>query len=241
MWIADIPVRIFSGMDVNATLRGIMQARGWNQDELSDRLGTTQATVSRWLAGAEPKGRNMERIRELALESGVIERARVASNRAPLMGRVGAGAEIDVEFEQAPADGYDTVELPFAFPDPIVAFEVEGDSMLPAYEPGEVIVCLRDQVRSTDHYIGQRVVVRTSTGERYIKRLARGRSRGTYDLESWNARTIEDVRVEWVGEIVASVNPAMVRRVEQSHRRAKYVGKTPKRGASKDVVGDKEK
>lgn len=212
-------------MDIAAILSGIMQARGWTQEELADSIPTTQSNVSRWLGGREPRGRAMERIRELALESGVIEREPVTANQAPLMGRVGAGALIDVAFEQAPPDGYDTIELPFAFPDPIVAFEVEGDSMFPVYEPGEVIVCLRDQVRATDHYLGERVVVRLATGERYLKRLARGIRRGTYNLESWNARTIEDVRVEWVGEIIAAVNPGAVRRIERRHKSAKQAAR----------------
>jgi len=221
------------GMDLNAILSGIMQARGWNQDELADHLETTQATVSRWLGGAEPKGGNMERIRQLAIESGVIAREPVTSNQAPLMGRVGAGALIDVEFEQPPPDGYYTIELPFSFPDPVIAFEVEGDSQLPAYEPGQVIVCLRDQVRSIDHYLGERVVVRLSTGQRFLKRLARGSKKGTYNLESWNARTIEDVRIEWVGEIVAVVNPGMIRRVERRHRNAKQAAaKSPRKAAA---------
>jgi repressor LexA len=140
------------------------------------------------------------------------------------MGRVGAGAIIDVEFEQPPPDGYHAIELPFAFPDPVIAFEIEGDSMLPAYEPGEVIVCLRDQVRATEYYLGERVVVRLSTGQRFLKRLARGKKKGVYNLESWNARTIEDVRIEWVGEIIAAVNPGMIRRVERRHQRAKNAG-----------------
>lgn len=208
-----------------------MEARGWAQDELADELDTTQATVSRWLKGREPKGLAMERIRHLALESGVIEREPITSNQAPLMGRVGAGAMIEVEFEQAPPEGYDTVELPFSFPDPILAFEIIGDSMFPAYEPGEIIICLRDQVRATDRYLGERVVVRLSTGERYLKRLARGFSKGTYNLESWNARTIENVRIEWVGEIVATVFPSAVRRIERRHQRAIKQRKTVRVGS----------
>jgi repressor LexA len=69
--------------------------------------------------------------------------------------------------------------------------------------------------------LGERVVVRLSTGERYLKRLARGHSRGSYNLESWNARTVEDVRIEWIGEIIASVNPSAVRRIERRHQRAR--------------------
>jgi repressor LexA len=194
-----------SDMDVPAILAGIRAARGWNQEELAHALDAGQSSVSRWEAGLIPGGRTLERIRELARESGLIERPPIAGNQAPIMGRVGAGAEIEVEHEQVPADGYDLVELPFTFPDPVIAFEVAGDSMLPVYEPGEVIVCLRDQVRSTDHYLGRRVIVKTVSGRRFIKRLMRGSRKGLYNLDSWNARTMEDQRLEWVGEIVATV------------------------------------
>lgn len=224
----DIPGGMNRGMDVPTVLMGILEARGWAQDELADALETTQATVSRWLNGREPKGQAMERIRQLALDSGVLEREPIPSNEAPLIGRVGAGAMIEIEFEQG--DGYDSVELPFSYPDPIVAFEVFGDSQLPVYEPGAVIVCLRDQVRATEHYLGAPVVVRTSTGERYLKRLARGSRKGIYNLESWNARTIEDVRIEWVGEIIATVNRNAIRRIE---RRQHQQAKSAKRSAKK--------
>lgn len=213
-------------MDVPTTLRAISAARGWTQEELADELEAGQSSVSRWLSGASvPGGRALERIQELARKSKVVvtEEQRAPSNTAPLVGRVGAGALIEVEYEQP--DGYDSVELPFSYPDPIVAFEVAGDSQMPVYEPGAVIVCLRDQVRATDHYLGMPVVVRISSGERYLKRLARGSGKGRYNLESWNARTIEDVRVEWVGEILATVNRTAIRRIERREpvvvRRAK--------------------
>lgn len=206
-----------------------MQARDWTQEELADAIPTTQSNVSRWLSGREPRGRSMERIRELAVESGVIEREPVATNKVTIMGRVGAGALIDVEFEQ-PGDGHDSVELPFFYPDPIIAFEIEGESQLPVYEPGEVIVCLRDQVRATDHYLGVPVVVRVSTGERYLKRLAKGPGKGRYNLESWNARTIEDVRIEWVGEIIATVNRTALRRIERRNGNGRPTSKNGIRG-----------
>lgn len=226
-------------MDVPALLQALKTARGWTQEELADELEAGQSSVSRWMNGAAvPSGLKMERLRQLALESGVIDREPVASNQAPVMGKVGAGAEIEVEFEQPPAgEGYYTIELPFAFPEPVIAFEIEGDSMIPAYEPGEVIVCLRDQVRATDHYLGERVVVRLSTGQRFLKRLARGPGKGRYNLESWNARTIEDVRIEWVGEIIASVNPGMIRRVERRAKQAAAKTRTRKAAAKTGTRG----
>lgn len=219
-------------MNVSEILQSVMRAKGWSQEELAHQLDVGQSAVSHWLRGTRmPGGLNIERIRQLGIEVHIIPREPATVTKAPLMGRVGAGAEIEVEFEQSPADGYDLIELPFSFPEPVIAFEVAGDSMLPVYEPGEVIVCLRDQVRSTETYLGQRVVVRTAGGRRFIKRLMRGSAKGTYNLESWNARTIEDVRLEWIGEIVAAVpNRGSIRRIENQQLQQ---AKPPRQGAKK--------
>lgn len=219
----DMPLVIKRSMDVSAVLQAVMKATGWSQEELAHNLNVGQSAVSHWLRGSRvPGGLNIERIRQLAIDVRVIPAGPPSPSARPpnqvaIMGRVGAGALIDVEYDQS-AEGHDSVELPFSYPDPIVAFEIEGDSQLPVYEPGAVIVCLRDQVRATDHYLGMPVVVRLASGERYLKRLARGSSKGRYNLESWNARPIEDVRVEWVGEIIATVNRTAIRRIEPLHQ-----------------------
>ena len=61
-------------------------------------------------------------------------------NSVPIMGRVGAGATIEPEHEQVPPEGLGEVELPFPIAEETIAFEVAGDSMLPKYENGDVIV-----------------------------------------------------------------------------------------------------
>src|SRR5215471_20663152 len=66
-------------------------------------------------------------------------------NWVPVMGRVGAGATIEPEYEQVPPEGLGEVELPFPIDEETIAFEVTGDSMLPKYENGDVIVVYREQ------------------------------------------------------------------------------------------------
>jgi hypothetical protein len=63
-------------------------------------------------------------------------------NSVPIMGRVGAGASIEPEHEQVPPEGLGEVELPFPIAEETIAFEVAGDSMLPKYENGDIIVGL---------------------------------------------------------------------------------------------------
>jgi phage repressor protein C with HTH and peptisase S24 domain len=141
-------------------------------------------------------------------------------NALPIMGYIGAGAEISPEFEQVPPEGLDQVELPFAIPPDLIGLEVRGESMLPRYEDGDVIVVWRDQHGAFDALLGEEAAVRTERGQRYLKRLLRGPRKGTYNLESTNAaaKTIEGVRLEWASEVYLTVRSAQIRRIAARER-----------------------
>lgn len=135
-----------------------------------------------------------------------------ASHSVPLMGFLGAGAEVEPDFEQVPPDGLDTVDLPFPIPDDMIAFKVRGTSMLPVYRPDHIIVVYREQRKPIESFFGLEAAVRTSDGRRYIKTIERGIG-GTY-LRSWNdINPIGPVRIEWVGEIFATLPPPATKKV----------------------------
>jgi hypothetical protein len=121
-------------------------------------------------------------------------------NIVQVVGRIGAGAEILPEFEQIPPEGLYEIEVPFPIANDAIAFQVEGDSMWPRYDPGDVIICWR-QGTNVDEVVGWEAAVRTTDGKRYLKRIQRGGSSGTFDLESHNAAPIRGVRIEWAAEI----------------------------------------
>lgn len=129
----------------------------------------------------------------------------------PLMGFIGAGAEISPEFEQVPEDGLEQVDLPLPIPEPMLAFEVRGSSQKPRYDEGDVIVVFRDQRRATESFIGEEVAVQTTAGNRYLKTLARS-PRG-FNLLSFNAPPITGVGLVWIGEIYATVRASQLRRL----------------------------
>lgn len=139
-----------------------------------------------------------------------------AQNLVRLMGRIGAGAEISPDMEQVPEDGLEEIELPMNVGLEAVAFEVRGDSMLPRYDDGALIVCSSGP-RNPEDFIGAEVAVRTAHGRRYLKKLRQGSKRGLYRLESFNAGPIEDVKIAWIGEILA-ILPA-TRRLPPATRR----------------------
>lgn len=125
-------------------------------------------------------------------------------NLVPLMGKIGAGGDIDPDYEQVPEGGLDEIELPVNVGVDAIVFEVSGASMRPKYENGTLIVCTKSG-RDPEGLIGLEVAVRTADNKRYLKTLKLGRRRGTYVLESFNDDPIVDVRLLWVGEILAII------------------------------------
>lgn len=134
-----------------------------------------------------------------------------AIRTVPLMGYLGAGAEVEPEFEQVPPEGLEQIELPFSLNEDLIAFRVRGDSMLPLYKDGATIVVYRDQKRPLESFYGEEAAVRTSDGRRFIKTIMRGRE-DTVTLFSSNANPIENVRLEWIGEVFAVLPPKAVRK-----------------------------
>lgn len=136
------------------------------------------------------------------------------SNIAPVVGLIGAGAEIHPEAEQVPPEGLYEIEVPFPIPDGTIAFEVEGESMWPRYDPRDVVICLRDG-SPIEEVLGFEAAVRTKDGRRYLKRVLRGR-RGLYDLESHNAQPIRGVKLEWVSGILGVVRSGQWRKLNDA-------------------------
>jgi hypothetical protein len=131
--------------------------------------------------------------------------------RVRVVGKIGAGAEILPEFEQIPPEGLFEIDVPFAIPEDAIAFEVEGDSMWPRYDDGDVIICWR-QSEDAESVVGREAAIRTHDGRRYLKRVRRGALHGTYDLESHNAAPIRGITIAWAASILAAVRADQWRR-----------------------------
>jgi repressor LexA len=134
-------------------------------------------------------------------------------NAVPIMGRVGAGATIEPEREQVPPEGLGEIELPFPIAEETIAFEVVGDSMLPKYESGDIIVVYREQRYPLSSFYGEEAAVRLRTGERYLKTIERGNAANVVNLTSFNAKPITAVKLEWIGEICVTLPKGQIERL----------------------------
>jgi phage repressor protein C with HTH and peptisase S24 domain len=189
-------------MKIRDVIQALMEARNWNQDQLATALRTSQNNVSRWLKNTDPRGEMRDAIMQLAYESGIVSPPALSqAAHVAIMGWVGAGAEVNPDFEQVPPEGIEQVELPYPAPEGYIGFQVRGDSMMPKYDDGDIVLVSREQPWSLERMIGQEAVVRTDAGARYLKRIAHGPSPQTYNLESVNARTIVAARIVWASPV----------------------------------------
>ena len=134
-------------------------------------------------------------------------------DRVPIMGRIGAGGDIQPDYEQVVADELGQVRVPIAMPGELVAFEVKGESMAPRYDDGDIVVVWAEQKRATETFYGEEAAVRTKDGKRYLKTITQGKTRSVVTLTSFNAKSINNVKLEWIGEIYLVIRASQIGRI----------------------------
>ena len=127
-----------------------------------------------------------------------------ARQRIPVIGYAQAGAEGYFDDAGYPVgSGWDEVLFPDIGDPHAYAVEVSGDSMLPMYRDGDVLVVSPQAAENVRR--GDRVVVRTTAGEVMVKELARI-SANRIELKSLNAehpdRMLKRDEVAWIARVV---------------------------------------
>jgi repressor LexA len=189
-------------LDVKLIVRAL-EKTGKSKGGLADAMGVRAGAVSEILSGIR-----LIKASEIAPITEYL-----GLNSVPIMCRIGAGASIEPEHEQVPPEGLGEIELPFPMAEETIAFEVAGDSMLPKYENGDVIVVFREQRHPLSSFYGEEAAVRLKTGERYLKTIERGKSPSSVNLKSFNAKPIVGVKLEWIGEICVTLPRGQIERL----------------------------
>src|SRR6202048_4836121 len=204
-------------LDIAMIERGLGKP-GKTKGGLAQAMGVRPGAVSEILSGL--------RLIKAAEIAPIIDYLEL--NSVPIMGRVGAGAAIEPEHEQVPPEGLGEVELPFPIAEETTAFEVAGDSMLPKYENGDIIVVFREQRHPLSSFYGEEAAVRLKTGERYLKTIERGKSAALVNLTSFNPKPISGVKLKWIGEICVTLPRGQIERLRnKALARTRKAAKAP--------------
>ncbi|RVD14247.1 MAG: LexA family transcriptional regulator [Mesorhizobium sp.] len=188
-----------------ATAKDAAKYFGWSYDTYAQHENGT-----RGIGRASEKYAKAYRVGEGWLLTGEGDGPGSAKSVA-VMGYLGAGAEVEPDYEQVPPEGLEQIEIPFPLPDDMIAFKVRGESMMPVFKHDAVIIVYREQKKPLESFYGEEAAVRTTDGRRFLKTITRGQ--GGVTLTSWNALPIENVTLEWIGELFAVLPPSSLKKV----------------------------
>ena len=119
----------------------------------------------------------------------------------PVVGYVGAGAQIFSIDDHQKGAGLDEVEAPvLGLPSSTVAVRVRGRSMEPAFYPGDLIFYDRHDSGDFVHLAGKECIVRLHDGRTFIKILKRLPD-GDWYLHSNNDEPILGINIEWAAKV----------------------------------------
>lgn len=195
-------------------LKSLREERGWTHEKAGEEMGVSRSQFIKLERGE--RRLTVDYINQAAKAFGVRPSdilEDMDDTAIPLVGYIGAGAEIMPEFEQVPPEGLDQIHVPFPLPDEMIALQVRGDSMLPVYKDGHVVIVYREQKKPVHAFYGDEAAVRTSDGRRFLKTIMKG---SPVTLTSFNAAPIENVALDWIGEIFAVLPRAQLRHVERA-------------------------
>lgn len=181
---------------------------GLTQTELAVKLKLSQGAVQQWEDGTTyPRRSRYQSIADavgvdpawLFQESGLTRT--LQNRRVQLVGYVGAGAKMFPVENHLRGGLLEEVEAPpIDELNGIVAVRVRGDSLVPVYWDGDIVYYGAHET-DPDKLIGKEVVACSDDGEIALRRLARGREPGRYDLVSYSGLLTQDARLQWVARV----------------------------------------
>lgn len=202
-------------------LKELRQANHLTQEQMAEKLGISIGLYN----GLENGKRRMnaDYIERSAEVFGVRPSEMILDEPYPIAvaGEVGAGAQIPLIDAYAKGDGKYHIAAPAPLlkngpPRGIVAVEVEGDSMAPMYQPGDVLFYSRATHEGIpEEDIGKPCVVEDADGMAWVKQVKRGTEPGLFHLISLNpnAETRYDVKIKWAARVKLALPAEMVERI----------------------------
>ena len=201
-----------SGDKIAANLERIIAEKGTNNRAVAEAAGLGHTAVRDIIIRKvrNPTFATLLKLAEVlrvdvAEIVGIERETKKPVERIAVAGKVGAGAKVPLSDPYPKGEGLYHVECPPQLsPHGVVAVEVEGDSMVPMYQPGHVLFFSRNShegVLSED--VGFPCVVECEDGNAWVKLVKRGDEPGLFHLISLNptAETMHNQRIKWAARV----------------------------------------
>lgn len=210
-------------LNLSEWVNAALSASGLNQAALSDALNTrVSKKIDRSIINKMTLGKRSISAEEMLAISDITgyplpSRIQPTPTLA-IVGQVGAGAKIQLSDPYPKGEGIYRITCPPQIdPHGIVAVEVTGNSMEPAYESGDILFYSRDALGVPIEAIGRRCVVEDASGMAWVKLLRRrdGQPDGLFDLISFHADTppMYDVTIKWAAPIKMHLGRDLVTKI----------------------------
>ena len=178
----------------------LRKKRGWSQDELAERMGTTRNQLAKLEGGARRLSDVWISRAATALGVDAGQLVTTAADEVPIVGDVGAGGVVTYSGEGQGPSG--SAERPPGAALETVAVRVQGDSMPGVAEDGWLIYYDARVAGVPSEWLGEICVVWLPDDRVYVKRVFKGRDPGTFDLISTGRfEPLRDEEVEWSAKV----------------------------------------
>jgi phage repressor protein C with HTH and peptisase S24 domain len=194
-----------STMIVIERLKTARDEAGLSQKELAQRAGVSQQAIGEIERGAVRSTKAIYKIAAaLAVPVHFLDPAIPVSQNGvtlvPVVGYVGAGAEIFTIDDHQKGAGLEEVEAPAgANGSSVVALRVRGNSMYPAYKDGDLIFYEQKFDGDFVELVNKDCIIHLEDGRTFLKELRR--TDGAYWLYSFNADPILHPQIAWLARV----------------------------------------
>ncbi|MCW1934556.1 S24 family peptidase [Pararhodobacter zhoushanensis] len=192
------------------SMRDVAIASGVSYEQLKKfKQGKSEKTNAEDAAAlAAALGHSVE---SLLGTAGVSVRSMIA-----VAGRVGAGAIVNLTDDHTKGEGlYQIICPPQIQPSGVVGVEIEGDSMVPIYHPGDVLLYSRHALGVPSEALNRICVAEDMDGHAWVKQVRIGTEHGLFNLISANpsGQNMLDVPLKWAAPVRLHLPAEFVKRV----------------------------
>lgn len=190
------------------SFKAARKASGLSQSALAKQVGVAQQLIGQLERGEVKSTTHIYKIAAIlavpawSLDNEIPSQT-FTKRLIPVVGYVGAGAEVLAIDDHLKGGGIEEIEPPFDGLSPsIVAVKVRGDSMSPTFRDGEILLYDRQDNGDLSHLIGKDCVVSLTDGRKFVKQIKRTPA-GEWYLYSVNSDSepLFGVQIEWAAKV----------------------------------------